>query len=416
MRWNSPDGSELMGRSRGWEALLYQTCGAAATDRCGIDLHGGCRHAGRSQRGGHRLSARQAEGQCRRLGVRIVRGGVAIAGDRDDAVAAPRGELLQRIGSRLRQRGRTGDEGDADGVGRARLEAVSPASPRPRLPAPSAPGWRPMVVARVAPAWRPLPVGVAGGGGGGAAADRWRRSRRRRGGNAGGWAGAGGGTGACATPAAWAAPAGGWHLRDGAARPLAALIAGRRERRALHRANRCLGRRRQQALVPRLAVWAGAGGASAAGMEALAVAVPGGGGGGGGGTVPRPNSARRGARQRRIGDRRRRGSVLRVGAVGDQRVGDVGQRGAVGLLPASAAPWPGSDTAGRRRAAAAALRRSCRPAGRATRSPGSSTEGTTSSRPAAAPEPPGRPARQERRPDVPESGPQISLNPISLHP
>ncbi len=53
-------------------------------------------------------------------------------------------------------------------------------------------------------------------------------------------------------------------------------------------------------------------------------------------------------------------------------------------VPASAAPMPGSDTADRRLAAAVSPRQSCRLAGRATSSPGSSTKEATSNRTAAA--------------------------------
>ena len=75
-----------------------------------------------------------------------------------------------------------------------------------------------------------------------------------------------------------------------------------------------------------------------------------------------------------------------------------------GQVPrASAARRPNSDKAGRRQVAAAALPRSCRLAGRATNSPGSSMRGSTSIRPAAAP----TTARGgQRRPEVPDSGPQ----------
>ena len=87
------------GRSRGMERYCTRRAVRAATDRCGIDLHGGSRHAGSGQRRGHRLGARQAKGERRRLGVRIIRRGVAVAGDRDHAGPPPRRELLQRIGS-----------------------------------------------------------------------------------------------------------------------------------------------------------------------------------------------------------------------------------------------------------------------------------------------------------------------------
>ena len=83
-------------RSRGLDWLLYQTRRAAATDRLGVDLDGGSRHAGGGQCGRHGLGARQAEGQRGRLGVRVVGRGVAVAGDRDHAVAAPCRQLLQR--------------------------------------------------------------------------------------------------------------------------------------------------------------------------------------------------------------------------------------------------------------------------------------------------------------------------------
>src|ERR1700760_3865740 len=97
MRWNSPDGSELMMASRGLESL-YQACRAAATDRSDIHLHGGGWHPRGGQRRGHRLGARQTESEGSGLGGRVVRGGIAVAGDRDDAAPATRGKLLQAIG------------------------------------------------------------------------------------------------------------------------------------------------------------------------------------------------------------------------------------------------------------------------------------------------------------------------------
>ena len=74
----------------------------------------------------------------------------------------------------------------------------------------------------------------------------------------------------------------------------------------------------------------GAGGASAAGKDALAVGVPGGGGDGGGGKVPLPNSPGEALGEDGSAMGRRR-QMLRVGPVGDQRAGDVGQRGPVRL-------------------------------------------------------------------------------------
>src|ERR1700719_2599043 len=114
MRWNSPDGSELMLASRGLESL-YQSCGAAATDRSGIHLHGRGWHPGGGQRGGHRLGAGQTESEGGRLGGRVVRGGIAVAGNRDDAVPATRGKLLQGIGGKSLQLSGAGNKRHADG-------------------------------------------------------------------------------------------------------------------------------------------------------------------------------------------------------------------------------------------------------------------------------------------------------------
>ena len=301
------------GRSRGLERYCTRRAVAAATDRRGIDLHGGSRNAGGGQRRGHRLGARQAESERRRLGVRIVRRGVAVAGDRDHAAAPPRGELLQRVGSGWRQRGGTGHERHADRVGRVRRRRCRRGCRGTVVGAAAGAGGgagrrlaataEPALTAAAAAARR-----WAGGGGAAATGWRWRRRRRRSSGAAGA---AGGAAGALSRRA------------------------GRGKRRALHRADRRLGGRRRrlgQRRWPAAGGEAAAGGASAAAIVALACRC----------RRRRwrrrrrhgasAEQGRRGTRQRRIGDRRRRGRVLRVGAVGDQRGGDVGQRGAVGRL------------------------------------------------------------------------------------
>ena len=354
--------------SRGLDRDLYQTRRAAATERFGVDLHGGSRHAGGGQCRGHRLGARQAEGQRRRLGIRIIRRGVAVAGDRDDAVTAPCCELLQPIGCRRRQVCRAVDEGHTDGAGCVRRRsrcwrrrgrshcwraqrmaagrdrpgrrrgdetdgagataaaaaaavgggataaAAGPASEERAAMLPSP--------ALVSPAWeeRRRPVRGCGRDRGpwGRHSGQVRRGGRRR-----------GDRGRLALPGRWAA------LRRPAApavrfapqrprRPGALCVsARRRQRSALHRGDRRLGRRRcslgaagagRRRRRRRLGGW----------HDALAVGVPGGGGDGGGGSGALAEQPRRGARRGRIGHRRRRRQMLRIGAIGDQRAGDVG--------------------------------------------------------------------------------------------
>ena len=283
--------------------LLYQTRRAAATDRFGIDLHGGGGHAGRGQRRGHRLGARQAEGERRRLRRRVVRGGVAVAGDRDRCRCPRRAaSAFSAVGAERRQLRRS----------RRRTSTLTASAGRP--------------------------------------AGRRRRRRRRRGGAAWQWRGGGGAAGirpvsrrqepavpAPRTPRQvgrrrgggrqwrWRSPDGG-RLRRGA---------GRRKRRALHRSDRRLGRRRAPSAA-RCCGWRRRRGRGRRGRRRPPPWR----------RSPAQSAGRRRGRWRRrrcpgrtapamrwasdgSGNRRRRRRVLRVGAVGDQRAGDVAERRAV---------------------------------------------------------------------------------------
>ena len=296
-----------MGRSSCWLLAAWSYCTrsrcAAATDRM---RHPPARRRlapRRGQRRGHRLGARQSESQGGGLSGRVVRGGIAVAGYRDDAVPRRAASCLRLSAAKVCSSaepvtnvtltelaepvglaGRCGCRrcrSDLRGCGRwrrlgfrmRRTRCSRPQEPTMLWLAERPAGW-------VAPGAR-LAVEVAprpGRGGG------WRRGTRRG------------------------------------------------KRRALHRTHRCLGRRCRRLASGGWLAGRRRGRRCLGGRHvALAVAVPGGDGGGGGGTVPRPNSAGEapGTDGSAIGAAAATCCALRP--IGDQRAGDVGERRAVRL-------------------------------------------------------------------------------------
>ena len=174
------------------------------------------------------------------------------------------------------------------------------------------------------------------------------------------------------------------------------------ERRALHRSDRRLGRRRR---APTRRPAARRRGGASPRHGGARLRGPGGGGGGGGGTVPRPNRAGEalGSEGSASAPPRPRAARWCGRRSARWRCWPARRDRALGLRRHDARFGYGWSAPGRRRPLA---RRSCRPAGRATNSPGSSRPGTTNSPPAAAP----TTARGGRRPEVPDSR-RTSLNP-----
>ena len=156
-------------------------------------------------------------------------------------------------------------------------------------------------------------------------------------------------------------------------------------------------------VVDRL-VAAGAGGASAADMVALAGAVPGGAAGVGGGTVPRPNKAGDALGSDGSGNGAAAARCCALVRSAISALGDVGERRAVRLRRASAAHWRDWDTA-RSAPGGGGLSSAILPPCRSCHQLTGFIDAGNDAHPASN-KPPAAPSRRSRRPVVPDTRPQ----------